>query len=129
VTTKTTPSASATPTRRDPYVDLLRAFSLIVVVIWHWAFTVLIWTEDGPTATSPLQFTESASRPLLGVAAYNAPRATAIEKPTTTNPPVHSRSIAYASGSIVSAIIVSKAPAAKAWASPPIRAESPCSRA
>jgi hypothetical protein len=43
--------------RRDPYVDILRAFSLTVVVVWHWGFTILIWTATGPVATSPLQFT------------------------------------------------------------------------
>lgn len=44
-------------TRRDPYVDWLRAFSLIVVVLWHWVFTIVRWRADGPHATSPLQFT------------------------------------------------------------------------
>jgi len=42
---------------RDPYVDFLRALSLIVVVLWHWAFTILEWRDDGPHATSPLGFT------------------------------------------------------------------------
>jgi GNAT superfamily N-acetyltransferase len=41
---------------RNPYVDWLRAFSLIVVVLWHWAFTILVWRPDGPHATSPLRF-------------------------------------------------------------------------
>ena len=44
-------------TRRDPYVDFLRALSLLVVVVWHWAFTILRWGPDGPSATSPLGFT------------------------------------------------------------------------
>jgi hypothetical protein len=52
---------SARPTGRDAYVDFLRAASLIVVVIWHWAFTILTWEasgpEAGPHATSPLGFT------------------------------------------------------------------------
>ncbi|MGS2644986.1 acyltransferase family protein [Streptosporangium sp. G12] len=43
--------------RRDRYVDWLRAFSLIVVVVWHWAFTILQWGPDGPSPTSPLGFT------------------------------------------------------------------------
>jgi hypothetical protein len=43
--------------RRDPYVDILRAFSLTVVVVWHWAFTIITWTPTGPLATSPLEFT------------------------------------------------------------------------
>ncbi len=42
---------------RNAYVDWLRAISLIVVVIWHWAFTILYWRADGPHATSPLYFT------------------------------------------------------------------------
>jgi len=41
---------------RNAYVDWLRAMSLIVVVIWHWAFTVLYWSPEGPRATSPLGF-------------------------------------------------------------------------
>ncbi len=44
--------------RRNPYVDWLRAFSLIVVVLWHWVFTIVRWHPDGPHATSPLQFTK-----------------------------------------------------------------------
>jgi hypothetical protein len=60
--TAAAPPADAAPmegaaSRRDPYIDILRAFSLTVVVIWHWAFTILVWTEAGPNATSPLQFT------------------------------------------------------------------------
>jgi hypothetical protein len=42
---------------RDRYVDFLRAFSILVVVLWHWAFTILVWLPDGPRATSPLGFT------------------------------------------------------------------------
>jgi hypothetical protein len=42
---------------RDPYVDWLRALSLIVVVLWHWAFTILQWEPEGPMPTSPLGFT------------------------------------------------------------------------
>lgn len=37
-------------TRRDPYIDFLRALSLVVVVIWHWGFTIL---EITPTSVSP----------------------------------------------------------------------------
>ncbi|MEV7008360.1 acyltransferase [Streptosporangium sp. NPDC051022] len=43
--------------QRDRYIDWLRALSLIVVVIWHWAFTILRWGPDGPSPTSPLGFT------------------------------------------------------------------------
>ncbi|MBB2912559.1 hypothetical protein FHS43_003842 [Streptosporangium becharense] len=51
-----TPPAATGP-RRDKYVDWLRAFSLLVVVLWHWAFTMLAWGPDGPSPTSPLGFT------------------------------------------------------------------------
>lgn len=43
--------------QRDPYADFLRAFSLLVVILWHWAFTILVWRDNGPYATSPLGFT------------------------------------------------------------------------
>ncbi|WP_084195119.1 acyltransferase family protein [Streptosporangium amethystogenes] len=49
------PAAGRPP--RDRYVDWLRAFSLLVVVVWHWAFTILQWGPDGPSPTSPLGFT------------------------------------------------------------------------
>jgi peptidoglycan/LPS O-acetylase OafA/YrhL len=42
---------------RDPYIDFLRAVSLLVVVAWHWAFTIVRWRDDGPHATSPIGFT------------------------------------------------------------------------
>ncbi|MBF8186524.1 acyltransferase [Nonomuraea sp. K274] len=45
------------PPERDKYVDWLRALSLIVVVVWHWAFTILEWRPHGPEPTSPLGFT------------------------------------------------------------------------
>ncbi|MFI7117438.1 acyltransferase [Amycolatopsis sp. NPDC049868] len=34
----------------------MRSVSLIVVVLWHWAFTILRWSPDGPMPTSPLGF-------------------------------------------------------------------------
>ncbi|MFI7537341.1 acyltransferase [Streptosporangium sp. NPDC049376] len=43
--------------KRDKYIDWLRAVSLIVVVVWHWAFTILQWGPAGPSPTSPLGFT------------------------------------------------------------------------
>src|SRR5262245_7583684 len=57
--TETSAGATTAPaaTERNPYVDWLRAFSLIVVVIWHWVFTIVQWDKDGPHPTSPLQFT------------------------------------------------------------------------
>jgi len=55
------PGAGAAPAEasagRNTYVDFLRAVSLIVVVLWHWAFTIVIWEDDGPHATSPIGFT------------------------------------------------------------------------
>jgi hypothetical protein len=42
---------------RDPYADFLRSFSLLVVILWHWCFTIFIWNDSGPNATSPLGFT------------------------------------------------------------------------
>ncbi|MFC5822986.1 acyltransferase family protein [Nonomuraea insulae] len=46
-----------TAPERDKYVDWLRALSLIVVVLWHWAFTILQWKPYGPEPTNPLGFT------------------------------------------------------------------------
>ena len=43
--------------RRDHYVDFLRAFSLLVVIAWHWVFTIVIWRADGPRASNPIGFT------------------------------------------------------------------------
>lgn len=49
----------ATPgtTVRDPFVDFVRAASLVVVVLWHWVFTVVLWQSDGPHASNPIGFT------------------------------------------------------------------------
>ena len=43
---------------RDPFVDFVRGASLVVVVAWHWAFTILDWRADGPHATNPIGFTK-----------------------------------------------------------------------
>ena len=51
-------SPTVRPTARDPYADFLRSFSLLVVILWHWSFTIFIWKDNGPNATSPLGFTE-----------------------------------------------------------------------
>jgi hypothetical protein len=45
------------PAERDPFVDFVRAMSLLVVVAWHWVFTILIWEDDGPHVTNPIGFT------------------------------------------------------------------------
>jgi hypothetical protein len=42
---------------RDPFIDLVRAASLVIVVLWHWVFSVILWGDDGPWATNPLGFT------------------------------------------------------------------------
>ncbi len=51
------PAQPTTPTARNAYVDFLRAFSLLVVVAWHWVFTIVRWSDDGPHATNPIGFT------------------------------------------------------------------------
>ncbi|MGE0880154.1 MAG: acyltransferase [Acidimicrobiia bacterium] len=42
---------------RDVFIDFVRAFSLLVVVTWHWVFTIIVWKDDGPHATNPIGFT------------------------------------------------------------------------
>ncbi len=51
----TEPPAAA---ERDRFIDFVRAFSLLVVVVWHWAFTIIDWRPDGPHATNPIGFTD-----------------------------------------------------------------------
>jgi hypothetical protein len=48
----TRPTAAAVS--RDPFVDALRAGSLLVVVVWHWAFSYLVWKADGPHSSNPI---------------------------------------------------------------------------
>jgi peptidoglycan/LPS O-acetylase OafA/YrhL len=48
---------SAKATTRNIYIDFLRAFSLLIVVAWHWVFTIVRWSDDGPHATNPIGFT------------------------------------------------------------------------
>ncbi|MGH2663374.1 MAG: acyltransferase family protein [Actinomycetota bacterium] len=43
--------AAATPVTRDRYVDFLRAFSILVVVVGHWLIGVIYW-EDGLIGTT-----------------------------------------------------------------------------
>jgi len=42
---------------RDEFIDLCRAFSLLVVIVWHWVFTIVVFRSRGPSASSPLGFT------------------------------------------------------------------------
>lgn len=53
----TAPTTSTPPAQRDSYIDFMRAFSLLVVVAWHWVFTIVVWKDDGPHATNPIGFT------------------------------------------------------------------------
>jgi surface polysaccharide O-acyltransferase-like enzyme len=39
--------ATATPPGRNRVVDLVRAFAVVVVVVWHWVFSVTHRTPDG----------------------------------------------------------------------------------
>lgn len=45
------------PKTRDKYVDFLRAFSLVIVVVWHWVFTILVINETTVSPTNPIGFT------------------------------------------------------------------------
>lgn len=51
-----TDAASADPASdgRDVVIDLVRAGALFVVVAWHWAFTTLRWSDDGPHVGNPI---------------------------------------------------------------------------
>lgn len=51
--TAATPPATG---RRDVYVDFLRGFSLVVVVVWHWVFSIYYVGDGQFRATSVLQF-------------------------------------------------------------------------
>jgi hypothetical protein len=51
------PPGTLAPGERDPFIDFVRAFSLLVVVAWHWVFTIIIWQPDGPHASNPIGFT------------------------------------------------------------------------
>ncbi len=51
------PGPERSTPERNHYVDFLRAFSLLVVVAWHWVFTIIRWNKDGPHATNPIGFT------------------------------------------------------------------------
>lgn len=57
-TSGTSPSLPAPPGERDRFIDFVRAFSLLVVVAWHWVFTIIVWRDDGPHATNPIGFTK-----------------------------------------------------------------------
>lgn len=48
------PAVEGMASERDRYVDTLRTLSLVIVVIWHWAFTVITWHVDGPHMSNPI---------------------------------------------------------------------------
>lgn len=56
MTTNATPRSRTTrpAAGRDRYIDFLRAFSLGVVVLWHWGFTILHVSVTSVSPTSPI---------------------------------------------------------------------------
>lgn len=48
------------PAGRDPYVDLVRAGALLVVVLWHWVFSIPVLTATSVSATNPIATTPGA---------------------------------------------------------------------
>lgn len=50
------PRTEPAPTGRDRFIDFTRAFSLIVVVLWHWGFTILLLDPDGPRPSNPIGY-------------------------------------------------------------------------
>ena len=50
-------AAASSPRQRDEFIDFMRGFSLVIVVVWHWVFTIIVWTPRGPSPTSPLGYT------------------------------------------------------------------------
>ncbi len=56
-TTGTAPTGGSEPAGRDAFIDFVRAVSLLIVVAWHWVFTIVIWRHDGPHASNPIGFT------------------------------------------------------------------------
>ena len=51
------PPAPVPAADRDRFIDFVRAFSLLIVIAWHWVFTIIVWRPDGPHATNPIGFT------------------------------------------------------------------------
>lgn len=47
-------TVAATPPERDRYVDFLRALAIGVVVLWHWALSVVYWSGDRWVNPNPL---------------------------------------------------------------------------
>ncbi|MGB3410990.1 MAG: acyltransferase [Microthrixaceae bacterium] len=51
------PVNAPTPQGRDTLLDLVRASALLVVVLWHWIFTSVRWSDDGPHVGNPVAVT------------------------------------------------------------------------
>ncbi len=47
-------AVAATPDTRDRYVDFLRALAIAVVVLWHWALSLLRWTGERWVMPNPI---------------------------------------------------------------------------
>jgi hypothetical protein len=47
-------TVAGTPATRDRYVDFLRVFAIGVVVLWHWALSLLHWTGERWVMPNPL---------------------------------------------------------------------------
>lgn len=45
---------AGTPPERDRYLDFLRVFAIAVVVLWHWALSVLFWSGDRWVMPNPI---------------------------------------------------------------------------
>ena len=44
----------ATPSGRDRYVDFLRAVSILVVIAWHWVFSITQWNDGALAMPNPI---------------------------------------------------------------------------
>lgn len=45
---------AGTPPQRDRYVDFLRVFAIGIVVLWHWALSILHWSDDRWVMPNPI---------------------------------------------------------------------------
>src|SRR5688500_5836380 len=48
-------AVDATPSTRDRYIDLLRAFSILVVIVGHWLMAVIYLDADGIRGENALE--------------------------------------------------------------------------
>jgi hypothetical protein len=47
----------ATPTDRDRVVDFIRGVSILVVVLWHWTFSITRWSDERLSMPNPIGHT------------------------------------------------------------------------